>query len=96
MIIFQAYTKEQMPPLNGQHYLSCVDCLQMARIHAALWNRLSNRSAPSAAKSGKRPVAQMALLPRHGAVGVWNTGVSRPESASQPVAQPGDAFLFSI
>lgn len=70
----------------------------MARIHAALWNRLSNRSVPSAAKSGKRPVAQMALLPPHGAVGVWNTGVSRPELPANllPSQEMHFYFLFKL
>lgn len=43
MIMFKVYAKEQMLPLNGQHYLSCVDCLKVARIHTELWNHLSNR-----------------------------------------------------
>lgn len=43
MIIFKVYAKEQMLPLNGQHYLSCVDCLKVAHIHTELWNHLSNR-----------------------------------------------------
>lgn len=96
MIIFKAYAKEQMLPLNGQHYLSCVDWRKVAHIHTALWNHLSNRQTPSAEKSGKQPVAQMARLRRDRTVHVWNTGVSRPEFASQPVAQPEDAFLFSF
>lgn len=86
MITFKVYAKEQMLPLNGQHYLSCVDCPKVAHIHTALWNHLSNRYTPSAEKSGKQPVAQMALLRRHRTVRVWNTGVSHPEFASQPVA----------
>lgn len=96
VIIFKVCAKEQMLPLNGQHYPSCVDCLQVAHIHTELWNHPSNRSTPSAEKSGKQPVAQMALLRRHKTVHVWNTGVSCPEFASQPTCCPARSHISTF